>query len=262
MARTLQTRKRSRPLSFGTGKFKRRRTTRRRFSKKSSSLTSKAGYGSQFGYRSKKVSRKRWKNMIWNATLQKTHYRSLLSVTAGFLTPANSAQVQIHTVGALPVNSGAPFWGVAGGAQPESTGIAVPNFDGKVVLRGGMVGIRLVNQVIDSSPVQASVFLISPVNDAVFINNVSRDYGWDPSIEPDFIRTVGKIIYRRSFLIENSNVVETRYRVGIKTFDPGQFTDQLNQLRWMVVIGNAENAVAVTVTTTRFHNLSFSADAT
>lgn len=199
--------------------------------------------------------------MLWNSTLQKTHYRSLLSATGTLLTPLNSAQISITTVGALPVNSGAPFWGVAGGAQPETTGIAVPNFDGKIILRGGMIGIRMSNQVASASPVQATVFLVRPVNDAVFITGVNRDYGWDPSIEPDFNTTVGRIIYKRSFLLENSNVCETRYRVKLSTYDPGTFTDQLGQLRWMVTLGNTENATAEGVTVTRFHNLSFSADA-
>ena len=63
---------------------------------------------------------------------------------------------------------------------------------------------------------------------------------------------------RKTFLIENGNVGELKYRIPIQKIDGVDFTEGKNQFHWFIQVNSAN--VGDTLLFTRYHNLSFSAD--
>lgn len=269
MARTRHTRIASRSVlgkrrraGNATRPSKRRRAGGRR----NSTVSTKSSSGGQLSFRSKRLSRRRWKSMLWNATLQKSHYRSNTSQQTSLFTPTSPANVGIIMLDAIQ-NGGNPFWTSSGGTFPLNDGGTVPSFAGDVILRGGKVGISFANQLLDSSPIKCELFLVqSKLNGSSAFIPGSALAGWDPTLIPDFRNNVGTIRLRRRFMLENSNAVSFEHRIGIQKIDTAAWNLTLPNVAggkwyWILTVQNLESIVSAAITCVRYHNLSFSADA-
>lgn len=253
MVRGTHTRKRSRPMT----RKRRTRSTRKR-GRRSSGLTSKSGTGGSFGFRARRISRRSWNHKLWDSTLQKQHVRSNFSTTELLTSGASANLYASHLRSALTNTAAAQFWTAAGGALPIDTGI-VPVVQGDLVIRGGMIGIKCINAPGTADPINVSVFLIK-VGDE-FDNGLipaTTFHGWDPTVTPEFNQRLGRIVLRKTFLIENGNVAELKYRLPITKIDGISFTLERNQFYWFIQVNSAN--VGDTLLFTRYHNLSFSAD--
>lgn len=231
--------------------YKRTGYRKRRYS----GVTSKSGAGSTFNFRSRKLSRRRWNNALWTSTLQKQHVRSVFAVTSAIVSNPDPA---VSTVAALRAIQ--DFYLPANGAQPYDNGVTLPVYNGDVVIRGGMMGLRLINDPADVSPLHVKVYLVKTgdkLTTSFVPNTVSL--GWDPSVVPNFGTDVGKVIMERTFLIENSNSAEVRYRIPIMKVDTQEWTTGANQYFWFVLV-NSANGLATQLTTQRYFNLSFVGD--
>lgn len=236
--------------------FKRRRTVRK--GRKTIAFTSQSGIGRSLGFRSRKLVRRRWNSMLWNTTLQKEHYRSNLA--QHFTISATNSPLMNYTV-QNALNFANPFWLAAGGAV-STDAVAVPSFDGDIILRGGKIGLLLSNPIADTTSIRVQVMLIrTGLNVDPTITGTTVSVGWDPSLAVDFPSRVGKVIYRKDILLENSSTSEVEYRVKIQKIDQDNFLSNKYTYRWFIMACNPEATGSTSLAITRYYNLSFSADA-
>lgn len=235
----------------------RRRSTRKR-TRRFRADTSKSSSGSSFGFRSRRISRRSWNHKLWDSTLQKQHVRSNQSTTELLTSGASANLYASHLRSALTNTAGNQFWTVGGGALPIDSGV-IPIVQGELVIRGGMIGIKCINAPGTADPINVSIYLIK-IGDE-FDNSLipaTTFHGWDPTVTPEFNQKLGRIVLRRTFLIENGNVGELKYRLPISKIDGVAFTSERNQFYWFVQVNSAN--VGDTLLFTRYHNLSFTAD--
>lgn len=248
--RITQKRKRSGYTPYRSTK---RRYTKKRWSKRNSSITTKSGVGNSFGFRAKKLSRRKWNNKLWNDTLALTKYRSNGVRTLTIGTPS-VAGVGIYTVS---VNAALPdFWTVGNGALPSDVGGTVPAFTDDIVIRGGIIGCRVCNDVSDTQPITAIVYLIR-TGDA-FINNIPANVneGWDPTLVPDFSTNIGRVVMKKQFMLENGNSADVKFRVPIKKIEQVPFIAVKNNYVW-VILANNNQGIASSMTSCFYWNLTF-----
>jgi len=250
-----------RRLTYG----KKRRTTRRGRGKKVSAFTSQSGSGGAVNYKARKTSRRAYRKHLWDSTLFKEHYRSIGSVVTSFNTPATVSTVSVLAEKAIDNGSGSSFWGAAGGALAPDVTFALPAFTGDIIIRGGKIGLRIANVLdpaVSAETLQGTVMLVRTTkNWTPGAITTPQPLGWDTSLIPDFDTRVGKIVYRKNFLLTDAQTALVEYRIPLQKIDANDFQLVYNTYVWIIMAGNTSQATADTMTVTKYFNLSFSADA-
>lgn len=244
------------------GGFKKRRFSRRR-GRKSTAITSKSGVGSSFGFKSRKSSKRTWNRMLWNSTLQKTHYRSYGSGSYVMQNPSVTADVNVSRIDAM-YNGTAEFYFATGGAQTNDVSIAVPTFTGDVILRGGLLGLKVCNDTVVSVPVEVNIYLVmTSDNPVTAVFPFTTSIGWDPTVIPDWNERVGRILFRKKILLENEAMAEVNYRVPIRKIDRSSWSSGKRKYYWIVSRTSGQaSATDHFVSVVAYFNCSFSSDAT
>jgi len=244
---------------------KKRRVTRRGRARKSIAFTSQSGSGSAVQYKARRTSRRAYRKHLWDSTLFKEHYRALGSVVTSFNTPASVSTISILVEKAIDNGSGSVFWLTAGGALPPDSGATLPFFSGDITVRGGKLGLRLANVLdpaISAETLQGTVLLVKTTkNWTPAAITTPQPLGWDTSLVQDFDTRVGRIIYRKNFLLKDADTALIEYRLPLHKIDANDFQLVYNTYVWVIMAGNASQATVDTMTITKYFNLSFAADA-
>lgn len=245
---------------FTRGRFKRRRTMKRRFKgRKSSSTTTKSGTGGVLGFRSRRIRPRQYRSLLFKQSITAAHYRSFGSTQATITTPITATSSSVASVNAMD-NGVSAFWNASGGAQLRDAAGAATNFN-NVVVRGGKIGIRFWND--GSVPAEIKLWLIktSPRPDFTIIPSTVA-LGWDPSTIPDFARDFGRIIFQRNFMLEGGAASLTERRLIPMAIDQQSWAVDAQRLFWLVQVTDADNTSAAdTVRLVTYFNLSFVGDA-
>lgn len=243
--------------------FKRKRTTRR--GRRSANFTSQSGKGGGITYKGKRTSRRAYKNALWNGSMLSTKYRSNLAANTTFNTPASIVSMSVSAVPALRF-SGLSFWTTAGGTTAPDAANVVPPFTGNILLRGGKIGLRLTNvyDTVDAqrNTIQGTVYLIWTSKQFTFgaLPGVVP-IGWDSSHQPDFNTNIGRIVYKKEFLLRDADVANVEYRLKIRRIDWTDYSNERGQLVWLVLGGNVDSPVAHAIQYATYYNVSFTGDA-
>lgn len=265
MVRGIHTRTPSRKRKRNNGSsrpFKKRRFNRGR---KSNNFTSQSGFGGGIRFKSRKVSRSRWSRMLWNNTIQRTHYRSNNAATGTFNTPATTVSMTVSSSPALRFAT-QQFYIAGGGAIAPDAAQPLPTFTGMFTVRGATIGLRLVNTFDTTAASQNTLngmaYLIKTSNNFTVANiPATVVVGWDPTLIQDFKTLIGTIIYRKQFLLRDAESALIEYRLRVHNIDPGDYVNDRNTYYWIVIAGNVDVTAARTFTYTAYYNMSFSADA-
>lgn len=242
---------------------KKRRITRR--GRRSNAFTSQSSTGGGLRFKAKKTSRRAYNRHLWDSTLFKEHYRTNSAFATTIATPAAQNSMTVLGLEAMRFATN-PFYTAAGGAIAPDSAQALPTFTGAPIIRGGMIGMRIAN-TIDASvgftnSLQGTVFLLRTTKNwvpAAITTPVSL--GWDPSLVQDFDTTVGRIVYRKNFLLKDTEVANIEYRLKTMKIDVGDYVNTRNTYVWLVLAGNVDNSVVHNFAITQYYNMSFSADA-
>lgn len=259
--RGTHTRKRSRPTSFkGKRTFKKRRVTRAR---KTNNLTSQSGKGGGLSYRAKRVGRSAYRRLLWNASILKTKYRTVQATNTSVATNANS--VTQTTFVRSSINFGvAPFWTILGGSITPDSASTLPVFTGNIILRGGIIGCRISNTIDTSVASQGAISGTMMLIQTTKAFNPSAipatiPLGWDPTYITDFSTVVGRIVYKKTFLLRDTDVAQVEWRLKVRSIDETDYSLFLNQLVWVLTLNTTDN-IAHGVTVNTYYNMSFTGD--
>lgn len=257
-----------------SGKFKGRstRTSRFRSGRRGTVVTAYNANNSAYNFRSKRLSAKRWRNMIWNNTLQKQHFRSVFAFAGTGTAPTGVTAMTTATFGSnlmLNLAGGAlPFWTAGGGAITADAAVPVPVFSqSSVVLRGGMSVISFANRsVADTVRMRVWAVYIKERPEAATLppNGTFVPREWDPSVQADFAQSYRILYSREVLLLPGSRPMELKHRHRVKKIDDNDFLiEGGDQLMWMYTIAKSSDvdAIAEVVDIVVSYNLSFSGDA-
>jgi len=242
------------------GRFRGSRFARRRIARGAGGTrfnSAQAGTVTTSGWRTKKISRRRWRKSLWDTTRHETHWRSIFSGTFQNATPnvINTA-IQI-TVGAITGS----FWTVGEGLQPQDATEAAPFFAGDLVLRGGMSKMTMSNNTsLDSIKVKVwTVWTTERPDFAILPTPVPPE--WDPSIVPEFERFGKPVGMREFFLLPGNRPVEITYRYKPRKIDKDIHAIGGHQLFWIITAySSSPNDTGDNFTLQVTQNVSFSGD--
>lgn len=244
--------KRKRTYAPRRGGFKKRRTLRRRrFNGRAKSSTRWTGGIADSNFRSRKITRSKWKKMLWDSTLQEEHYRSIGAQSGSFGTPATLTTCQIFAFTGDDNGVSVP-WNVTGGLQHSL------NLTSNVVMRGGMHRLTVTNDAAVTTPMMCMVYGMITNDSADFTTlPTSAPIGWEPTVGPDFNEDIGRIVCNRSFVLGNQDSVTISYRRSIKKINISEWIAGKRRFFWIVCIHNLETSAAQNVTMIRSYNTSF-----
>jgi len=242
---------------------KRTRFARRKFTRKGGrktvDFTSLNTRGHAVGFRGKKTSRRTFNKHIWNSTIFKPHYRSVLTQSIAFATPAstNDGTIQFFNMYQF---GGVGFATVAGGAREIDAGAGVPTFEeSSFVLRGGRYEMVIANT--SGQDIKAKIFRITTGNNPDFsIVGATEDSAWDPSVTPDFFNQIGKPFMTREVLINAGDqyVFSTRFKT--QKIDGEAYANNARSPYICILVSNHTTGSANFIVT-QSYNLSFTGDA-
>jgi len=267
MARGIHTRKRSLPQ---TGRaMKRRKFVRRRRSgmRKGFSMTNRNSAATSVGtFRTRKTSLRTYRNRLWNDTLFKQHFRSILDTTGNISTPNNTNQATV-----ILINGLGTFYTVAGGAVSADSGVLVPSFQGDVILRGGICRLSVSNRAPEGAPsidnVRVTVYACwTTANPTITFASVVPTM-WDPSVAVEFEK-FGKVLWKKEVILKSDGEsVQFYHKFKVQKIDQQIFQNNPRgqSLVWMLMVSQMSNQetapTAETLDYMTSHNVSFSADA-
>jgi len=263
-----------------------RRTTRRPFLRRrsafrfrrraprSSAFTDYKGNVTTFGFRGRKMRPTLYRRMLYNDTIAKNHYRSLLSETNNLLTEAGNALGLSYTLlpqmDSLGVNNLA-FW-ETGVAQTDISQTPPTVWAGDIIQRGGAVKCQIFNPS-NTDSIGFKLFTVKTIKNpdqTLFPNASQVPRMWDPSTIPDFARKVGKVLNSREGTIRVLSTSSVEYKLRVSKIDQDDFRTGAaapftlvagNQIVFVLALYNMSTTTAITVPVNVSCSISFSADA-
>jgi len=236
---------------------------RRRRSSRSNNFTSQKGSGGGLTFRARRLRARQYRHLLWNDTLFSKHYRSIQATTNSISTPAVQTNATIETTSALRFNTN-NFWTTLGGAINPDGG-AIPTFatNDDVTIRGGKIMLRICNSLSNAGTTEAldvTVFLIRSKSVWAPIVPATVSMLWDPSLVPDFQTSMGQILMRKKFLLQDTEVANVEYRLKIQKIDQTEYSSNANTYMWMIMLSNPDSAASRGVQYTASYSLSFVSD--
>ena len=231
---------------------------------KTSSITARTLSGTNTAYRSRRIGGRRYRSMLWNSTLMRSHFRSVFDVATTLDTPIGETTANYTRVTAFP--SVAP-WLIGGGLQIIDFGSPAPTFSSDIIVRGGMIRCVMTNES-NTDAMRVKAYLVWANNDpnlTTIPGSGTVSTMWDPSLIPDF-KEFGKIITsREALLLPGSNPLEIYHRLRIQKIDQDVFVDRGgSQFYWYIQVCRLASFNLITLPRCKIvtsHNISIAGDA-
>jgi len=269
--------KRKRVYAPRRGMIKRRRNFKRKGYRRSRT-TAQLGNTRPIptGFRSRRISRRAYKRLLWRSTIIRTKYRSVLAYAGTIST--NATVSSPHTVGTYACgspNSYEPFWTVNGGVQPISGTIAnvadptetAPTFNSDIIIHGGMLTMEIYNKTeTDDSGVndivKCRIVLIRTGPDWQNSNGESAiSTTVSPGPTADFRRLVGTVKVDILFDIKDGESASVTYKLPCQKIDVGGYMNETGGVYvWYISLQNGFGGTAQECYYRRSHSISFCGD--
>jgi len=249
--------------------FKRRRfvkskkSYRRGYGSKGTSYTSQSGRTGSVFFKKKRFNKRVYKRRLWNSTVDKQHYRSSGGLVQAVSSPGSAQSKHWERLGSIYNGTTGQFWTTNGGAVSHVSGGTVPTFDGDIVIRGGEIGVNILN--VGDVSVTVEVYLMFSVSNPTFvtIGNGSGDsnIGFEPTMIPEFRQTNGKVLMKKEFLLQPDQTGIVTRKLFVQKVDKDNFIAGASQYQWLVNCRNLQNDSVAVVNVARMYNLTFTGDA-
>lgn len=253
------------PMTRSTRPYKKSKRTFKRRGKRTSTFTSRSTSGSGINY-GRRMNYGKFRRLLWNNTQTKVKFRSTQVVATSITTPVSVTTKTVTILQGLFSTAANPFWSSGGGAVSPN-GFLPQQFTGPLVLRGGVMGIRLTNSLDTASSsangVMIEIMLIQTNLgfDPLAISSTQLA-AWDTSFVSDFNAVMGKILLKKKFLLKDGETSSMERKLRCRRVDLQDHIDGKNQLYWLVTAGNVDDAEAHAIPIQLYFNVSFCADAT
>jgi len=267
MVRGMHTRKRSRPSQGGRA-FKRKRRT---FHRKKNLVRASGSGSTNIQYRSKKLSRRAYRRILWNTTIPLTHYRSSNTIVNSLNTPASFTSGTSGSFYADEDGSGNSFITTAGGLNSADLSV-VPVFTGQnIILRGGQMNCTLYNNVEDGTLhgdlIHYQICLLSLSNqfDKTTFDALTPGTFGLPDEAADFRERFGTILLYKKGILKQEESVSIAYRDHVRKIDWHSYNISKkgsSKRLWWITIHNGFGNVAQNCRFRTGYSFSFVGDVT
>lgn len=233
--------------------------------------------------RGTKLSKRKFRNLLWTQTITQTKYKSCGQSTRNFFPPLGILTKLISTIDALSNVAGSEFFRVGGGLQPINAGVP-PNLGidlSQCIIRGGLLNIQASLSALAADSVMVTVELrflkqqsrseddANPSNTGDSYLNVltgtARPLLWTVDDHPDNSTYLSKAVLSKSMELKAGDSFNVAHRIRPVKVDVGQFAVGAGYHPIWIIYSNQITATAVdlqeTVTVTVSHDLSFCASA-
>lgn len=229
-------------------------------------------------FRRRRISRKRFKRLLWNNTITATKYKSYLAQSGTTATPASltSATVGAYFAAGISNHAYEPFWTVNGGLTSLSQAIGTisdptessPTFNSDIVIRGGTLTLTICNNTetadANNDIVEARVLLIKTgpnwtANKSYFENAVIPGVSLR-GITRDEKSNLGYICLEKAFLIKDGESATVNYRLPCQKINVGDYMNERYAYLWYTVVANKFVATAQSCSVMTSHNITFCGD--
>jgi len=251
---------------------KRRKFSGRRSGRGRLTFSGQSGAVSGAGFRRNRIRSRTLRKFLWRDTIYKNHFRSAVDRSDTQPTPPPGAgtfdTARFHFVSMLPDGAGAPFWTAAGGARSSDTGVAVPPFNGDIVIRGGMARFTIVNNA-NVDAIRIRLFVVRSIANPNFTllpaaNSIIGPTSWDPSLLAEFSK-FGRVLRSYEFLLlPGQRPVTVKFPLKTRKVDQNIHTSDRGQRFWWFFHTSNVSEIDANQNTVTFHtshNLSFVGDA-
>jgi len=151
------------------------------------------------------------------------------------------------------------FWVAATGALPIDPGLPVPIFEGDLIIRGGMLGLRMYNE--SATPVHIKVHLFKDALTPDYTNVVTPQYvGYDITMVPDYKKGLGRLLYTKEVLLESLMTSVIEWRLPIQKVDQHIWNNGASRYQWWVMASDMDTTLQSSVRLIGYSNLSFTGD--
>lgn len=250
------------------GRSRRRSGYRRRTRNNSNrtwTIQTASGQGLQF--KTRKLRAAAWRRKLWNDTLAKTHYRSqgntVDQITTGTTQATGSVNLLFPTFIGVPSRTTA-FWTSTGGLLTPDVGETPPTFGpGDLIIRGGRIGFNVNCPDAVTSEIGLTLYVIRTMADPDAGNLPAiLPYGVDITAFAEAISRFGKIIYRKSAVLNNQYPsFSYEHRLRVQKVDQEIHAQELGyQIMFIIVVCNLTDGTDETLNVITYHDLSFSGD--
>lgn len=266
--------------SRGFGGFGPRK--RARFGRRFQATTAQRPRFLSNNFRTRRLSRRRWKAVLWRDTTAVNHWRSFKTVTWTWNPGASPVETIVGLEAmlngdALQINDPTPFWTGTGGVQPNTSTSGIPEFVGNdIVLRGGMATIQFSAPPEATSPYRIRIWVVAAIANPDLakwqaVTTGVKSSSWDPSAVPEFRQDFGRILMsRETLLTPGAMPVEFKWRQTVQKIEqtvwrgvgaiPGPPQPGGSKLYWMYAVIPTLSGVNPAMQIVRGYNLSFSGD--
>lgn len=265
--------KRKRVYAPRRAPYKRRRFVRRRTSyrRKRSAAVVGNSRPNPLGYvRSKRLSRRTFRGLLWKQTITATKFVSDYSAVATAATDASVDTYYTAAAWALATTSGIANFtntnvkalsaAIGGIVDPTET---AATFDSDIIIRGGTITLELLNNTetgdVNNDIINARIVLCKagPGWTAGATVNPSVPFGF----APDSNRLYGRVIRQWNFSIKDGESCKVAYKLPCQKVDIGTWANEDGGYIWYIGISNGFVAAAQTVTYRKTWSVTFCGDA-
>jgi len=235
-------------------------------------------------YSGQLLPRRSFRNLLWNSTVMKQHYRSVLNTADTDLTTPNvHGQVNVASYFALnPAQlATTAFWLAAGGLRNVNYNTAIPTLaPNSVVLRGGTVNMCVSLNPTRVNTCRVTIFLAYakqqyrsalatvPAAGSGMINewistlasNMPFPNTWDMTDEADYSEYFYAPVMRKTMDLRPGDAIEVHHKLKVRKIDCDAFVRYGPGMpHWFVTYGQINNSDGATevLEVTQGYNLSF-----
>lgn len=226
---------------------KRRRYGRRRFKRRNRDIGTSNNHvlhSSLNKPRSSLISKRRWRNALWNFTRCQTHYTATGTYSTSISSPASLDTYQLKTFKAFDDFTAVANWHNPDGPEPGS-------LNGRIIMRGGAESMTLSTEADECMDMLVQLVWIKPggarLSDAAAISKSTAMQPWISSA--DRVNEETRLLKQWKFVLERGagNVTLT-HKARIKAYDTVQFANNADCVFWYVYVGNTVTNTASAVT--------------
>lgn len=225
---------------------KRRRYGRRRKSgvRVHAVANNQSARGTISNYRSRRTSKRAWRNLLWRNTATMSHFRAHHTSEGEMITPPDLVSYRLTVLKCFADFTSVANWNNPNGADPTA-------YNGRVVMRGGLDRLIITTEADEHVDCIVHLVYIKPSADtSFFVSAATLDKAsqLNPIVAAnDLVDQGARIMKTFKFTVgREAGNYTCEFRPKIKSYDPMQYAANTDCFVWYIYVGNTVTFTADT----------------
>lgn len=191
------------------------------------------------------LSKRKWRNALWNATRCRTHYTAVGTYSTTMAPPADLDNYRLERFKCFDDFTSVANWHNPDGATPAT-------YNGRLIMRGGTEVMTISTEADETMDMMVQLMWVKPGGS---IPAAAASIGKSISMTPYITNTeLGnentRLVKTWKFTLDRGQgCVQLAHKAKIKSYDAAQFSNGSDCMWWLVYVGNTVTGVATNVVT-------------